>query len=107
MTEGKKQLPPAYVIQQLAMGLRRVYDRMYYIAGDADKNFLNEKALEVLRKFAPQYAPKVFEPFTRVMSTEDGTFICWYSNEIENAMVQAQAAYVIREATAEEKENFS
>jgi hypothetical protein len=107
MTEGKKQLPPAYVIQQLALGLRRVYDRMYYIAGDGNQNYLNEHALEVLRKFAPQFAPQVFEPFTMVMSTMNGTFICWHSEHIENAMVQAQADYIIREATAEEKENFS
>jgi hypothetical protein len=108
MIEGTKQPRPAYVIQSLAMALRRVYDHMHYRAGDADKNFLDEHALSVLQKFTPQFAPKVFKPFTMVVSTLDGDkFICWYSPEVENAMVQAQANYQIRPATAEEKENFS
>lgn len=107
MIVGKKQPTPRFVIQSLAMALRRVYDRMYYVASDADKNFLEEHARAILDKFTPQFAPQVFEPFTMVVSTEDGTFICWYSEHIENAMVQAQAEYVIRKATDKEKEDFS
>lgn len=103
----KKQFGSAYVTQCLAVALRRVYDRMYYVASMEDKDYLDEHAFNVLDKYAPEFLPVKYEPFTTVVSTPDGTFICWCTHEIENAMIRALAEYVIRPATAEEKENFA